>query len=356
MTARATSGRSAHRADDGGTALVTALLAMVLAGGAAVLFAELARTTLVRARVDRDGVAAWYLAEAGLAETVAALPAGGTFSADLAAHAGTPPAPIAGGYAATLADDHDDTPDDPLVDRNQRMLVRIVAAGPPPVERRLEAVVGREPAPFFPGAATLAGGVSNLTGDFRLDGHDGAMDTGCMMPGSGRTRAGMSLPDGAALPVLEHPEQVSGIGGTPSVTRERPPDLTALASSAGAVRPAPTAMPVTLGTTAAPQVTVVDGDAAIDGTTSGAGILYVSGHVRVTGTLDFAGVVAAAGGVEIATTGQLRICGALWAAGTTALDARGAGAVRASTDAIAMAARLAPLPARAQVLAVRELF
>jgi hypothetical protein len=166
----------------------------------------------------------------------------------------------------------------------------------------------------------------------------------------------MSLPEAAALPLLQHPEQVTGSGGTPSVTRDRPPDLTALASGANAVRPAPSAMPVTLGTTAAPQLTVVDGDAAIDGAISGAGILYVTGHVRITGALDFAGVVAAAGGVEVATTGQLRVCGALWAAGTPALDSRGAGTVRASTDAITMAARVGALPARAQVLAVRELF
>jgi len=356
MTQRPATAAKAPRRRDAGIALVAALIAMALAGGAAVLFAELARTTLVRARVDRDGVAAWYLAETGLAETVAALTAGSAFSTDLAAHAGTPPAPVAGVYAATFTDDHDDTPDNALVDRNQRILVRVVAAGPAPVQRRLEAVVGREPAPYFPGAATLAGGVSNLTGDFRLDGHDGAMETECTMAGNGRTRAGMSLPEGAALPALDHPEQVTGAGGTPSVTREHAPDLTPLAASAGAVRLAPSTMPVALGTSAAPQVTVVDGDAAIDGAVSGAGILYVSGHIRIAGALDFTGVVAAAGGVEVVTTGQLRVCGALWAAGTPALDGRGGGGVHASSDAIAMAARLAPLPARARVLAVRELF
>src|SRR5205085_12032620 len=116
----------------------------------------------------------------------------------------------------------------------------------------------------------------------------------------------------------------------PSVTREHPPDLTPLAASAGAVRLAPSTMPVAPGTTAAAQITVVDGDAAIDGAVSGAGILYVSGHVRISGTLDFTGIVAAAGGIEIATAGQLRICGALWAAGTPALDARGSGTVHAS--------------------------
>jgi hypothetical protein len=347
---------TAHATDEGGSALVAALLAMALAGGAAVVFAELARTTLVRARVDRDGVTAWYVAEAGLAETVAGLQAGGTFSADLASHAGAPPAAAAGGYAVTFADDRDETPDNPLVDRNQRIVVRIGAAGPAPVQRRLEAVVGREPEPFLPGAAILAGGVSNLTGDFRLDGHDGAMETGCTMAGSGRMRAGISLPESAAVPALDHPEQVAGVGGIPSVTRERAPDLTSLATSPGAVQLAPGSLPASLGTSTAPQLSVVAGDTSIDGAVSGAGILYASGRVRITGTLDFTGIVAAAGGVEVATGAQLRVCGALWAAGTPALDARGGGIVRTSADAIAMAGRLAPLPARARVVAARELF
>jgi len=61
---------------------------------------------------------------------------------------------------------------------------------------------------------------------------------------------------------------------------EHAPDLTSLAASAGAVRLAPSTMPVALAPPRA-QVTVVDGDAAIDGAVSGAGILYVSGHVRI---------------------------------------------------------------------------
>jgi hypothetical protein len=342
--------------DASGSALVSALLALALAGGAAALLAELARTTLARARVDRDAAQAWYLAEAGLADTVAAMAPGTTFTAALAARAGGSADPPAGAYAAELRDDGDETPDDPGIDVNRRIVVRITAAGPAPVRRRLEAVVGREAAPFFPGAATLAGGVSNLTGDFRLDGRDGSMETGCTMPGNGRTRAGVSIPEAAFMPPLDHPEQVAGAGGTPSVTRRGPPDLTPLAGSNAAVRLAPSALPVSLGTTAAPQLTIVDDDVAIDGAVSGAGVLYTSGRLRITGTLDFTGVLAAAGGVEVTTTGTLHVCGALWAAGTPALDARGRGMVRASSDAIAWAARLAPLPARARVLAVRELF
>jgi hypothetical protein len=339
--------------DPSGSALVGALLALCLAAGTAALLAELGRTTLTRARIDRDAALAWYLAEAGLADTVAAMPPDTTFTRVLPWSAAGPADPAAGAFVAEV---HDASPDNPAVDINQRIVVRITAAGPGPVRRRLEAVVGREPDPFFPGAATLAGDVSNLTGDFRLDGGDGAMDTGCVMPGSGRARAGVSIPEGAVVPPLDHPEQVTGTGGTPSVARRRPPDLTPLATSTSAVRPAPSAQPLSLGTTTAPQFTVIENDVTIDGIVNGAGVLYTSGRLRVTGTLDFTGILAAAGGIEVATAGALRVCGALWAAGAPALDARGRGAVHASSDAIRWAAQLAPLPARARVLAARELF
>jgi hypothetical protein len=342
--------------DRAGSALVSALLALALAGGAAALLAELGRTTLVRARLDRDAARTWYLAEAGLTETVIALAPGTTFTAALAARAAAGPDPPAGTWAAELRDDGDDTPDDPAIDVNQRIVARITAVGPAPVRRRVEAVVGRESAPFLPGAATLAGSVSNLTGDFRLDGLDSSMDTGCTMAGHGPARAGLSLPEHATLPALDHPGALTGAGATPSVARRAAPDLTSLAAATGAVRPAPSALPVSLGTTAAPQLTVVDGDVSIDGAVSGAGVLYTTGHLRVAGVLEFTGVLAAAGGVEITTAGELKICGALWADGEPALNARGRGAVHASSDAIAWAARVAPLPARARVLAVRELF
>jgi hypothetical protein len=152
------------------------------------------------------------------------------------------------------------------------------------------------------------------------------------------------------------PAQIDGVGGPPSITRRNAPDLTPLATGAGAVHVAPAFIPTALGTEATPQLTVVDGDAEVAAASSGAGTLYATGHLRISGRLDFTGVVAAANGVEVTATGELEICGALWAAGAPALDARGVGLVHASGDAIALAARVAPLPARARVLAVRELF
>ncbi len=338
-----------------GAALVTAILAMALAGAVAALLAELGRTALIRARVDRDGARAWFLAEAGLADTVAALPPGTSFS-DALAHAASAGTPPPGTYRAALRDDADDDPDDPTVDVNATIIADVTAAGPPPVRRRLEAVIGRESVPFLPGAATLAGGVSNLTGGFRLDGHDGSVDTACTMVGRFSPRAGVALPPAAAPPALGDPAQIDGAGGAPSIVRRAAPDLTALRTVASAVHVPPSPVPSVLGTTDAPQLTILDGDAEVDGASSGAGALFATGHLRITGRLDFSGVVAAAGGVEVTASGELRVCGALWAAGEPALDVRGSGAVHASGDGIALAARVAPLPARARVLAVRELF
>ena len=110
------------------------------------------------------------------------------------------------------------------------------------------------------------------------------------------------------------------------------------------------------GTTAAPQLTTVAGDAVVSDTASGAGVLYTAGQLQISGALRYTGVLAAAGGVRLTATGELHVCGVLWAGGEPALEARGRGAVHASADAIAWAARVASLPARARIAAARELF
>ena len=131
-------------ATDRGSALVIAILLMALAGIVATSLAELGRLTVSRARVGRDGARAWFLAEAGLAETVAALPAGRAFTTALRAH----PAPVAASgaawtYAVGFLDDADDHPDDRTADVNARVILRVNAFGPTPVRRRLEAILGR---------------------------------------------------------------------------------------------------------------------------------------------------------------------------------------------------------------------
>jgi hypothetical protein len=328
---------------------------LLLAGAAAAVLAELGRLALVRARAERDAARTWFLAEAGLADTVAAIAPGSDLSEQLQP---VDPGPAdAFTYTVAFDDDEDDSPDDRMADANRKVLLRVTATGPAPLQRRLRALIGRARDPYLPGAATLAGSVRELTGDFRLDGRDAAMDGGaCSMDGRERAKAGLTVPEEASLPILDHPEQISGLGGAPSIARLRAPDLAPLVDAPRAVRSAPGILGGGLGGPGAPQLTVVDGDATIAGDVVGGGVLYVTGRLRVSGALTFTGVVAAGGGVEVPSGGALAVCGALWASGDPALDARGRGAIRASAEANRLAASVAPLPARARVMAVREIF
>lgn len=144
------------------------------------------------------------------------------------------------------------------------------------------------------------------------------------------------------------------VRGTPSVRRGPAPDLTEVAAASSATRLAAGRLGATLGDTATPRFTIVNGDAGAETVTSGAGALYVTGRLRISGQLDFRGLVAAAGGVELVAGGTLRLCGGLWAGGSPALDARGTGFVRASAGALRAARAVAPLPALARVIATRE--
>ena len=338
-----------------GSALVIAILLVALAGVLAAALAELGRLAVGRARLDRDGVRAWFVAEAGLTDTIAAIPAGYSFTDSLR----TAPAPPAASgtswsYAIGFLDDGDDHPNDATADVNARVILRVNAFGPAPVRRRLEALVGRKSDPLLPGALTLAGDAMALTAEFPLDGRDFDMSSGCTLLGHPAARAGLSLPEEAGMPMLASPEQVLGRGESPSIERGPAPSFTEVANSRQATHQPAGALAATLGDATTPRFTVVDGDATADSVTSGTGTLYVAGRLRVTGRLDFRGLVAAAGGIELAPGATLHVCGGAWAAGTNALDARGSGFVRLSAEALRLAATLAPLPAPARVLAVRE--
>lgn len=348
---RRTQGRETER----GSALVVAILMLALAGVVATTLAELGRRTLVRARLDRDGTRAGYVAEGGIAETVARMPAGWSFTEILR---DGPAHPAATGdpwtYTVGFADDADETPRDDTSDRNARVILRVSAFGPAPIRRRFEAVIGREADPTVPGALTLEGNLAGLTPEFLLDGRDFDMSSGCTLVADGAPRPGLVLSDGFGLPVLASPEQVRGSGTAPSVARDDAPSFAEVADAEHAEEVGAGSLATTLGDGATPRFVRVDGDALVEGDTTGAGTLWVAGRLRVTGRLAYRGLVGAANGIEVAPGASLEICGGTWAAGTPAFDAHGAGFVRASRAALRLAATVAPLPAAARVLAVRE--
>jgi hypothetical protein len=335
-----------------GSALLIAILLLALAGVVAAGLAELGRLAIGRARVDRDGVRAWFVAEAALADAVAAIPPGHQFSAHLRSNLGPPRASGAPWTSAIgFVDDADDHPNDIRTDVNARVMLDVNAFGAPPVRRRLEAVLVRSPDPWLPGAVTSAGEIRTLTPDFSLDGRDFDVGGGCTMSTELAPRAGASLPEGAGMPILAGGQ----VQGVPSVLRGPAPDLAEVAAATNATRVSAGPLGAALGDAATPRFTIVAGDASVDAATTGVGALYVTGRLRVTGQMDFRGLVAAAGGVDVAPGGALRVCGGLWVSGTPALDARGGGFVRASTTTLRTARAVAPLPALARIVATREL-
>lgn len=338
-----------------GAALVIAIMILLLAGVTAMALGELGRLAMTRARLDRDGARAWFLAEAGLADTVAALPAGTSYTASLARGTSRVDAGDRWGYATTFLDDHDETPDDPAIDRNARVRLRVVATGPAPVRRRLEALLGRASLPFWPAAVVLTGGVNELTQAFTVDGRDYVMSDACESTGPGRERFALALPSGARRPLAQI-GQLLGHGSDPSMIALEDLSLESLAHAAGATHRARGALAGAFGTSALPAFSIVDGDATVDGSVTGAGVLFIDGRLEITGRIDFTGVLAARAGVTVGDVGTLFVCGGLWAGSDPALAVRGHGRVRGSDEALLTAMRVVPLPAAPRVVAVRELF
>lgn len=345
------------RPNAAGSAVLVALFGLLLAGVTAAALAELGRLSLQRARIGRDGVATWFLAEAGLAETIAEIAPGSHFSELLAAAPGPlVESGVPGHYAIAVFDDLDDDPADPAHDANGRVWLRLAAFGPPPTRRRLEAVLERDLDALFPGAATLAGDLGELAVGFSLDGRDADAASGCTTGTSRPDRFGLAIPRESLLPPLELPARINGREPLPSIGRVSPPDLTSLATSETADRLVAGPLPAMLGHATIPRFSLVDGDALATGETNGGGLLYVSGRLVVSGSLVFTGIVVAAGGIEVTSSGHLGICGAAWAAGSPALAAHGSGSIRVASETIRTAARLAPLPALARAVAIAERF
>jgi len=340
-----------------GSALLVALFALLLAGALSAALAELARLSVERARMDRDGVRTWFLAEAGLAETIASIEPGSHFDAPLTAQ----PGPLAetgapGSHTVAFSDDVDDSPNDPLHDINGRVWLRLAAFGSPPIRRRLEALLERDLDALFPGAVTIAGDIGTMPEGIALDGRDFDVASGCTITTTRAARLGLAIPLTAPIPAIDHPEQINGMGGFPSIARASPANLTSLASGTDADRFVSGPLPETLGTASSPRFTLVEGEALVSGDTTGGGALYVGGRLTVSGSLEFTGVVAVGEGIEVTSGGRLVVCGAVWAAGSPALTGLGTGSIHAASDAIRTAGRVAALPARPRAKAIRELF
>lgn len=361
-----------------GAAVVTSLVFLALVGVIAAALSISAKSRLEQAAAIANGARAYYAAEAGLAATLAGLPAGLRYTGSLLGPDALPDTEDDGTlpYVATLAeflgrtgaavdlrveDDGDEEPANRRSDANETIVVRAVGWGGGEGRRVLRAFVGRQGQPYDPAAVAVLDAAVQLGDDFTIDGSDHQLADGCATSSGGPARAGIALADPAALEALgallelSGAERVRGAGGSPSLAPMRPVDARYFSdSAASATLEFPGgAITGTWGEIGSAVGGVVQGDASVEGLLEGYGALVVTGNLVIDGTLRFVGSLAVGGTLRVSPTGSLDMCGAIICG---ALANEGTLVARRSRAALLLAdaeLRSARLP---RLLAVREEF
>jgi len=281
---------SPHR---GSTALPAALAAIAVSAALAAAIAELSRTELALARRRAAAATALAAADACLAEVVAALPPAWDFGALLAGPdgiAGTPDDGATTAPSGCVASAR--SAPGPVAPA--RVIVRIQAdAGGG--RRRIDAVVGLDPAPGVPALVWLGRSPTEaIAGTVTLD---GASDDPTAVD-----RAGFAAPDDPTL--LDR--WLAGQAGhvLPSARTADPitsaaPPFAALAARILAA--GPRGSEVLVSGTPSPALAYVGGDLAVTDARAGAGVLFIDGRLDITGRLDFTGLVIATAGIHVAS-------------------------------------------------------
>ncbi len=370
--------RAGPNSSRAGAALVTSLVFLALVGVIAAALSVSAKSRLEQAAAMANGARAYYAAEAGLAATLAGLPAGLRYTSSLLgsdATAGTEDdgtlpyvAPLTELLARTGAavelrveDDGDEEPADQGSDANETIVVRAVGWGGGGGRRVLRAFVGRQGQPYDPAAVAVSGAAVQLGDNFAIDGSDYQLADGCATSSGGPARAGIAVADPAALEALEAilelngAERVRGAGGPPSLAPMRPVDTRYFSDSAASatVESPGGAISGAWGEVGSPVGGAVQGDASVEDLLEGYGALVVTGDLVIDGTLRFVGSLAVGGTLRVSPTGSLDVCGTIVCG---ALANEGTLVARRSRGALSLAdsqLRSARLP---KLLAVREEF
>jgi len=368
-------GPSSSRA---GAAVVTSLIFLALVGVIAAALSVSAKSRLEQAAAMANGARAYYAAEAGLAATLAGLPAGLRYTSSLLGPDAVPETEDDGilSYGAPLSellgrtggavelraeDDGDEEPGEQGCDANEMIVVRAVGWGGGEGRRVLRAFVGRQAQPYDPAAVAVSGPAVELGENFAIDGSDHQLADGCATSSGGPARAGLAVADPAALEALaallelSGAERVRGAGGPPSLAPMRPIDTRYFGdSAASATLESPGGViKGTWGEVGSPMGGAVQGDASVEGLLEGYGALVVTGDLVIDGTLRFVGSLAVGGTLRVSPTGSLDVCGTIVCG---ALANEGTLVARRSRGALSLAdtqLRSARLP---KLLAVREEF
>jgi len=228
------------------------------------------------------------------------------------------------------------------VERANSQLLRLVSVGSGARHARatVEALVAADSAPYVP-APLYAPGVGGIAlGDFQVSGFDrGAADTPAL-PALGvdsaetasTLRSHLSADTGSRL---------VGDGGSPSIAAVDSIGLTGLIQTFGAdgrvvrIDPAALPSPAQLGTTGAPQLTVLVGTPTLTGSVQGVGVLVAPDGLEVEGSLTFEGLVLVGGDTTFSASSTVHVDGAFWVDGVNLILAfEGQGAMTADRAAV----------------------
>ncbi|HUI26614.1 MAG TPA: hypothetical protein VL403_11070, partial [Candidatus Kryptonia bacterium] len=214
----------------------------------------------------------------------------------------------------------------------------------------VEALAARDPQPSAPAAvyaptvASVAIGRDFLVSGFdhvAADAPDHATGTGSALPALGVDGDSAADALSAGLAPSELAQWV-GKGGAASIADVVGADLDALAAAL-AVAPGAVSLAVSalspgahLGTSAAPQLTVLSNDGVLGNNVDGCGILVAPAGLHIAGTFTFSGVVLIRGTATFDASSTVRIDGSLAVAGTNpSLTLGGSGAVTYDHEVLA---------------------
>ena len=252
-----------------------------------------------------------------------------------------------------------------------KLRIQSTSSGRQGSTKQVEALVRQAPHVFTPAALHAVSDVSGIDMGqvgFQLSGLD--HQASGMLGGPADPLPALTSTDAATVLWLQQhltalaAQRLDGVGGAPSLGTATEFDLpsfiqSVLARPDGARFSSLVAPPnFVLGTTAAPQITIVAGDLRVPATLTGCGVLVIQGLWQVAGTVEFAGVVIVTGGIIFEPTSTVRLLGAVWRGPTS--DPRvqlfGAGMLAYSSAALDLVDAALPglLPHAVQVVGWRE--
>ena len=206
----------------------------------------------------------------------------------------------------------------------------------------VEALLATNPAPFTPGALYVEASNADIdlgTRGYRVSGvaaHGGAGDV----------IAGIAISSSNAAEALHSSiapvDAIVGTGPPPSIVATSPLDIDSYADALeqrpdGVLVSASEGGPLTLGTPASPQLTLISGAWTTTELVDGFGILLVRGDLEIRHHFEYRGLVIVDGNVELASSGDLQIEGALWSLNglTSRLRLTGTGSLRYGPQVLA---------------------